>query len=183
MISSKCTFYLPQSHANSPHSFVKMPFLEQTINNILEESKLASYKIAGNVLRFDAIMADMSMSHIHQSTPQGWYRRKSQGQRRRDRERLQKKINLSRERIDNQNCSLSRFSKIATKTQVYGNDSVLNSQKDLDTATSTRRQAEQNKKQQETIPNNPKKLRTNTEKDQLDRNEKQLFDSTPSGEP
>ena len=194
MISSKRTLYLPQSHANSRHSFFKMPsfglpkFLEQTINNILEESKLASYKIAGNgprttiVLRFDANMADASVSPIHQSTPQGWYRRKSPGQNRREGERLQKQINLSRESIDNQNCSLSRFGEIATKIQVYGDDSALHSQSDLNTATSTRGQAEQNERQQETSPNNPIKLRTICEKNQLDRNEKQPFDLTTSGE-
>ena len=86
MISSTRTLYLPQSHANSRHSFFKMPsfglpkIMEQTLNNILEESKLASYKIVGNgprttiVLRFDANMADASVSPIHQSTSQGWYR-------------------------------------------------------------------------------------------------------------
>ena len=58
-------------------SFVVPKILEQTINNILEESKLASYKIAGNgprttiVLRFDANMANASVSPIHQSTTQG----------------------------------------------------------------------------------------------------------------
>ena len=169
-------------------SFGLPKILEQTINNILEESKLASYKIAGNgprtmiILRFDANMADASVSPIHQSTPQGLYRRKSPGQNRRDGERLQKQINLSRERIDNQNCSISRFSENATKIQVYGDDSALHSQSDLNTATSTRGQAEQNERQQETSPNNPMKLRTNFEKDQLDRNEKQPFDSTTSGE-
>ena len=64
-------------------SFGLPKILEQTINNILEELKLSSYKIAGNgprttiVLRFDANMADSSVSPIHQSTPQGGYRRKS----------------------------------------------------------------------------------------------------------
>ena len=165
-------------------SFGLPKILEQTINSTLEESKLASYKIAGNgprttiVLRFDANMADASVSPIHQSTPQGWYRRKSPGQKRRDGERLQKQINLSRERIDNQNSSLSRFNEIATKNQVYGDDSALHSQSDLNTATSTRGQAEQNERQQETSPSNPIKLRRNFEKDQLDRNEKQPFDST-----
>ena len=169
-------------------SFGLSKILEQTINNILEESKLASYKIAGNgprttiVLRFDANMADASVSPIHQSTPQGWYRRKSPRQNRRDGERLHKEINLSKERIDNQNCSLSRFSEIAIKIHVYGDHSALHSQSDLNAATSTRRQAEQNEKQQETSPNNSIKLRTNFEKDQLDRNEKQPFDSTTSGE-
>ena len=166
-------------------SFGLPKILEQTINKILEESKLASYKIAGNgprttiVLRFDANMADAIVSPVHQSTPQGWYRRKSPGQKRRDGERSKKQINLSRERIDNQNCSLSRFSEIETKMQVYGDDSALHSESDLNTATSTKGHAEQNERQQETSPNNPIKLRTDFEKDQLDRNEKQPFDSTP----
>ena len=132
------------------------------------------------VLRFDANMADASVSPIHQSTPQCGYCRKSPGQKRRDGERLQQQINLSRERIDNQNCSLSRFSEILTKIQAHGDDSALHSQSDLDPAASTRQQAEQNERQQETSFNNPIKLRTNVKKDQLDRNEKQPFDSTPS---
>ena len=131
-------------------SFGLPKILEQTINTILEESKLDSYKIAGNgprttiVLRFDANMADASVSPMHQSTPQSCYRRKSPGQKRRDGERLQQHVNISRERLDNQNCSFAKFSKIATKIQIYEDDSALHSQSDLDldTATSTRRQAE-----------------------------------------
>ena len=107
--------------------------------------------------------------------------RKSPDQKR-DGERLQQQINLSRERIDNQKCSLSRFNKIATKIQAYGDDSALHSQSDLDPATSTRRQAAKRQRYQETSPNNPIKLRTNVEKDQLYRNEKQPFDLTPSNE-
>ena len=156
MISSKSTLYLPQSHANLRHSFFKMPsfgppkILEQTINNILEEAKLASYKIAGNgprttiVLQFNANMAEASVSPTHQSTPQGWYRRKSPGQNRRDGERLQKQINLSRERIDKKKCSLSRFSEIAAKVQVYGDDSALHTQSDSNTATSPQQGDRQN---------------------------------------
>ena len=131
------------------------------MNNIFEESKLVSYKIAGNgprttiVIRFDANMADASVSPIHQSTPEVRYRRKSPGHQRRDGGRLQQQINLSRERIDNQNCSLSKFSEILTKIQAHGDYSVLRSQSDLDPATSTRRQAEQNERQQGTSSNNP----------------------------
>ena len=106
-------------------------------------------------LRFDANMADASVSPMHQSTPQGCYRRKSQGQKRRGGERLQRQINLSGERVDNQDCSFSRFSEIATKIQVYGDDSALHSQSDLDPANSTRRQAEQNERLQEKRSNNP----------------------------
>ena len=119
-------------------------------------------------------MADASVSPIHQSTPQGGYRRNSPGQKRRDGERLQQQINLSRERIDNQNCSLSRFCKILTKIQAHGDLSAFDSQSKLDPATSTRRQAEQNERQQGTS--------SNIKKGQLDRNEKQPFDSTPSNE-
>ena len=118
------------------------------------------------------------MSPIHQSIPQGCYRRKSPGQKRRDGKRLQQKINLSRQRIGNQNCSLSIFSEIATKIQAHGDDSALHSQSDLDPATSTRRQAEQSERQKESSPNNSIKLcqRTHVEKDQLVRNERQPFD-------
>ena len=129
-------------------------------------------------------MADASVSPTHQSTPQGCYRRKSQGQKRREGKRLQQQVNLSRVRIADQNCSSSIFSEIATKIQVRGDDSTLHSQSDLDPANSTRRQAEQSERQQESSPNNPMKLglRTHVEKDQLDRNEKQPFDSTSSNE-
>ena len=168
LISSNRTLYLPQSPANLRHSLVKMPsfglpkILKQTINNILEESKLVSYKNGPRttiVPRFDANMVDASVSPIHQSTPQGGYCQKSPGQKRRDRERLQQQINLSRERIDNQNCSLSKLSEILTKIQAHGDDSALHSQSDLDPATSTRRQAEQNERQQGTRSNIPMKLR------------------------
>ena len=124
------------------------------------------------------------MSPMHQSTPQVCYRRKFPART----EETEKDcsniiINLSRGRVDNQNCRLSRFSEIATKIQVCGDDSALHSQSDLDTTTSTRRKAEQSERQQETSPNNPIKLRTSVAKDELDRNEKQTFDSTrPSNE-
>ncbi|GFS08098.1 hypothetical protein ElyMa_004747500, partial [Elysia marginata] len=48
--------------------------LENILNSMLQESQLASYKLAGNqqrttlVIRFDA-MADTSVSTLHQSTP------------------------------------------------------------------------------------------------------------------
>ena len=97
---------------------------------------------------------------------------------------MQQQVNLSRERIDDQNCSLSIFSEIATKIQAHGDDSTLHSQSDLDPATSTRQHAKQSERQQESSPNNSIKLvlRTHVEKDQLDRNEKQPFVSTPSNE-
>ena len=128
-------------------SFGLTKILEQIINNTLEKSKLVSYKIAGNrprttiVLRFGANTADTSVSTIHQSKPHGCYRRKSAGQKRRDRTRLQQHKNFSTQRVNIQNSSLSRFNEIATKVQVCGDDSALHSQSDLDTAISTRREA------------------------------------------
>ena len=80
MIGSNRILYLLQSPLNSGHSLVKMPsfglpkILEQTINNILEEFKLASYKIDGNgprtttVLRFNANMADASVAYVSINT-------------------------------------------------------------------------------------------------------------------
>ena len=136
-------------------SFGLPKILEQTINNILEESKLASYKIAGNgprttiVLRFDANMADASVSPMHQSTPQGCYRWMSPGQKRRDGERLQQHINIPRERLDNLNCSFSKFSKIATKIQVYEDDSALHSQSYSNHNKATGRKKRDNKRQQQ----------------------------------
>ena len=76
--------------------------LELTIDSILENGKLASYKIAGNgprttiVLRFDANMADTSVSPIHQSTP---LRRKSTNDSRRESKRLEQHENPPAERI------------------------------------------------------------------------------------
>ena len=80
LISSNRTLYLIQSQspANSRHSLVKMPSfgLPMMIKNIFEESKIASYKIAGNgpriaiVLGFGANTADASVLPIHHSTPQ-----------------------------------------------------------------------------------------------------------------
>ena len=124
-------------------SFGLPKILEEKINNILKGSKLASYKIAGNgfrttiILRFDANMADACGSLIHQSTPQGCYPCKSPSQKRRVRERLPQGIKLTRETVDNQNCTLSRFSKSAVKIHVCGNDSALHSPSDLDAAALT----------------------------------------------
>ena len=52
----------------------------------------------------------------------------------------------------------------------------------LDTAPSLRREAEKSERQKETSPQNSLKLRTSVEKDQLDRNEMQPFNATPSNE-
>ena len=70
----------------------------------------------------------------------------------------------------------------AKSLQAHGDDGTLHSQNDLDAGTRTKRQAEESERQKESSPNNLIKLglRTHVEKDQLDRNEKQPFDSTPS---
>ena len=79
-------------------SFGLPKILELTIDSILENGKLASYKIAGNglrtsiVLRFKARIAGTSVSPIHQSTS---LRRKSTNQMRRDKERLEQHKNPS----------------------------------------------------------------------------------------
>ena len=93
----------------------------------------------------------------------------NQHRRHRDTERLHQHIDLSLERIDNQTGSLSRFNKMATNIQVCRDNRALHSQSDLEAATSTRRQTEQSERQQEISPNNPIALRTNVEKDQVDR--------------
>ena len=101
-------FNLPQSPANLYRTHFKIPgsrlskVLELTIDSILENGKLASYKIARNgprtkfVLWFDANMADTSVSPIHQSTPLG---RKSTNQRRREREWWEEHENPSTKKI------------------------------------------------------------------------------------
>ncbi|GFR86866.1 hypothetical protein ElyMa_002477800 [Elysia marginata] len=77
--------------------------LENILNSMLQESQLASYKLAGNqqrttlVLRFDA-MADTSVPTFHQSTP-AEVRRKSPSQLRRDRRRICKRYLLSKEDV------------------------------------------------------------------------------------
>ncbi|GFR92062.1 hypothetical protein ElyMa_006190800 [Elysia marginata] len=77
--------------------------LENILNNMLQESQLASYKLAGNqqrttqYLRFDA-MADTSVSTYHLSTP-AEVRRKSPSQLRRDRRRIRERYLLSKEDV------------------------------------------------------------------------------------
>ena len=63
-------------------------------------------------------------------------------------EKRRRKVTETDKLIKRKDCSLSRFSKIVTKIQFYGDDSALHSQSDLNTATSTRGQAEQNERQQ-----------------------------------
>ena len=84
--------------------------LECIINNILEESQLASYKIAGNgqrttlVLRFDA-MIDTGVLNFHQSTPaNNNCHRKSPSKIQRDNRRLQQfRTSLPKEKTDKTN--------------------------------------------------------------------------------
>ena len=84
--------------------------LELTLNNILQDSQLASNEIAGNgprttiFLRFDACMEDTSLSPQHQSTPKS-YRRKSSSQSNKD---VERHVKLLREEMDHQNNSSSK---------------------------------------------------------------------------
>ena len=70
---------LPKSHRNA--ILFELPtILEQAIKNILEDTKPESYQKAGNgprttiILRFRASMADLSVSPLHPSTSQSFYR-------------------------------------------------------------------------------------------------------------
>ena len=114
--------------------------LELTIDSILENSKLASYKIAANgprttiVLRFDANMAVTSVSPIHQSTP---LRRKSTNQRRRERKRLEEHENSPTKKIVQQKFGSNASRDTTMNPQICGDDSFLHSQRVLDTATCT----------------------------------------------
>ena len=131
--------------------------LDRTIDSILENGKLASYKIARNgprtaiVLRFDANKADTRVSPIHQSTP---LRRKSTNYSRRERERLGQHENPPAERIVHQTFG----SKTCRETAILG--------------------TKQTETQRENIPNNSLLLRANCINDQHYRDEQQLFDTT-----
>ena len=155
--------------------------LELTIDSILENGKLASYKIAGNgprttiVLRFDANMADTSVSPIHQSTP---LRRKSTNQRRRERERLEEHENPSTKKIMQQKFGSNACRDTTMNPQICGDDSALHSQSVLDTATCTGLETKQTKTQRENSPNNSLPLRANCSNDQHPRGEQQPPDAT-----
>ena len=142
-----------------------------TIDSILENCKLASYKITGNgprttiILRFDANMADTSVSPIHQSTP---LRRKSTNHRRRERGRLEEHENPSTKKIVQQ-----KFGSNACR------DTTMNPQICvLDTATCTGLETKQTETQRENSPNNSLPLRANCSNDQHHRDEQQPLDTT-----
>ena len=155
--------------------------LELTIDSILENGKLASYKIAGNgprttiVLQFDANMADTSVSPIHQSTP---LRRKSTNQRRRERGRLEEHENPSTKKIMQQKFGSNACRDTTMNLQICGDDSALHSQSVLDTATCTGLETKQTEAQPENSPNNSLPLRANCSNDQRHRDEQQPLDTT-----
>ena len=155
--------------------------MELTIDSILEHGKLASYKIAGNgprttiVLRFDANMADTSVSPIHQSTP---LRRKSTNQRRGERERLEEHENPSTKKIVQQKFGSNACRDMTMNPQICGDDSALHSQSVLDTATCTGLETKQTETQRENSPNNSLPLRANCSNDQHHRDEQQPLDTT-----
>ena len=150
--------------------------LELTIDNILENGKLASYKIAGNgprttiVLRFDANMADTGVSPIHQSTP---LRRKSTNYSKREKERLEPHENPPSETIVQQKFGSKTCRETAMNPQIFGDDSALHSQSVFDTATFTGLETKQTKPKRENIPNNSLPLRAKCSNDQHDRDEQQ----------
>ena len=136
--------------------------LELAIDGILENGKLASYKIAGNrprttiVLRFDANMADTSESPIHQSTP---LRRKSTNDSRRERERSEQHENPPAGRIVQQKFGSKRCRETAMNSQIFGDDSALHSQSVCDTATCIGLEIKQTETQRENVSNNLLPLR------------------------
>ena len=180
-------FNLPQSPANMYRRHFKMQVsglptvLELTINSILENGKLASYKIAGNgprttiVLRFDANMADSSVSPIHQSTP---IRRKSTNQRRREKERLEEHENPSTKKIVQQKFGSNACRDTTMNHQICGDDSALHFQSVLDIVTCTCLETKQTETQPENSPNNSLPLKANCSNDQHHRDEQQPLDTT-----
>ena len=155
--------------------------LELTIDSILENGKLASYKIAGNgprttiVLRFDANTADTSVSPIHQSTP---LRRKSTNQTRRERGRLEEHENPWTKKIVQQKFGSNACRDTTMNPQICGYDSALHSQSVLDTATCTGLETKQTETQRENSPSNSLPLRANCSNDQHHRDEQQPLDKT-----
>ena len=113
--------------------------LELTLNNILQDSQLALYKIAGNgprttiVLRFDACVENANVSPLHQSTPKS-YCRKSSSQSNKDVERHDK---LRREEMDHQNNCPSKLNVTAAMNLKSKDDSALHSLSLLDRSTSS----------------------------------------------
>ena len=157
--------------------------LELIIDSILENGKLASYKIAGNgprttiALRFDTNVADTSVSPIHQSTP---LRRKTTNQRRRERERLEEHENPSTKKIVQQKFGSKACRDTTMNPQICGDDIALRSKSVFDTAICTGLETKQTETQRENSPNNSLTLRANCSNDQHHRDEQQPLDATTS---
>ena len=117
------------------------------------------------VLRFDANMAVMSVSPIHQSTPLR-RTRKSANYSRRERERLEQHENPLAERIVQQKFGSKTCLETAMNPQIYGDDSALHNQSVFDTTTCTGLETKQTKTQRENISNNSLPLRANCSNDQ-----------------
>ena len=155
------------------HSFksasIPCKFIPQTLQNTrfgiaqglgadyrqyLENGKLATYKIAGNgprttiVLRFDANMADTSVSPIHQSTP---LRRKSTNDSKREKERLEHE-NPPAERIVQQKFGSKTCRETAMNPQIFVADIALHSQSVFDTATCIGLETNKPKHSERTFP-------------------------------
>ena len=156
--------------------------LELILNNILQDSQLASYKIAGNgprttiVLRFDACMEDASVSPLHQSTPES-YRRKSSSQSNKE---LERHVKLQREEMDYQNNSSSKRNVTAAMNLKSKDDSAFHSLSLLDRSTSslTNREIAHNERKQAKSPNKKVLLKTAVKKDQQGGGEQQIFATT-----
>ena len=144
--------------------------LELTLNIILQDSQLASYKIAGNgprttiVLRFDACMEDASVSPLHQSTPKS-YCLKSPSQMNKD---VERHVKLRREEMDHQNSSPNKCNDTLAMNLKCKNDSALHSLSLLDRSTSspTNRETVQHERKQAKSLNNKVPLKAVVKKDQ-----------------
>ena len=142
--------------------------LELTLNNILQDSQLASYKIAGNgprttiVLRFDERMQDTSASLLHQSTPRSCCR-KSPSQLNKD---VEKHVKTRRNEIDHHNNSPNKRNETAAMNLKLEDDSALHSLSLLDRSTSspTNRETAQHKRKQAKRPSNKVLLKTAVKK-------------------
>ena len=159
--------------------------LELTIDSVLENGKLASYKIAGNGPRtirssYDLmqIWSDTSVSPIHHLT---LLRRKSTNQMRRERERLEEHENPSTKTIVQQKFGSKKSNACRDTTmnpQIFRDDSALHSQSVFDTATCTGLETKQIETQRENSPNNSLPLRANCSNGQHHRDEQHSFDTT-----
>ena len=147
----------------------------------LQDSQLASYKIAGNgprttiVLRFDACMEDASVSPLHQLTPKS-YCRKSPNQLNKD---VERHVKLRREEIDHQNSSPNKRNGTASMNQISKDVSALHSLRlDRSTSSPTNRETAQHERKQAKSPNNKVPLKTAVKKDQQGGGEQQIFATT-----